>query len=144
MVTCLSVEFPNLVQKCQAISVYSNTGDIDETNNVLGSKGPTKKIVQSVSKHVSQGVTKLSVVLVAARIIVDLWSLIYNAVNLAKFEEDKLCTEATKLQISSKWRRNISLKKDIQNLVNEKAISLSLCVNCKQPAYFLEYILFLL
>ena len=44
------------------------------------------------------GVTKLSVVLAAVGIIVDLGSLIYNAINLAKFEKGKLCTEATKLQ----------------------------------------------
>ena len=93
-----SVEIPDLVQKCQAVSVYSNTGNINETNKVLSSQGPTKAIVQSVCKDVSQGVTKLSIVLVAAGIIVDLGSLIYNAINLAKFEKGKLCTVATKLQ----------------------------------------------
>lgn len=63
------------MQKCQAVSVYSNTGNINETNKVLSSQGPTKAIVQSICKDVSQGATKLSIVLVAAGIIVDLGSL---------------------------------------------------------------------
>ena len=47
---------------------------------------------------VSHGVTKLSVVLAAAGILFDIGCIIYNAVNLAKFEKGKLCTEAAKLQ----------------------------------------------
>ena len=50
-----SVEIPNLVQKCEALSFYSNTGNINETSKMLSPQGPTKTIVQSACKDVSQG-----------------------------------------------------------------------------------------
>ncbi|XP_062617140.1 apolipoprotein L3-like [Saccostrea cucullata] len=59
-------------------------------------------IFPSAMKNVSKGVTKLSTealsALAAVGIIIDLGSLIWNAVDMSKIEKGQLCAEAEKLQ----------------------------------------------
>ena len=91
----------NLVQSSQALAVYRIAGNADEVAKVMRLGTALDDIIPSALKDVSKGVSKLSTealsVLAAVGIIIDLGSLIYNAVDLAKIEKGKLCSEAEKL-----------------------------------------------
>lgn len=91
----------NLVKSSQATAVYRITGNADEVARMLSLGTALDDIVPSALKDVSKGVTKLSTealsVIAAVGIIIDLGSLIWNAVDLAKIEQGKLCAEAEKL-----------------------------------------------
>lgn len=92
----------NLVNNSKAVDVYRITGNVDEVARVLSIGTALDDIVPSALKDVSKGVTKLSTealsVLAAIGIVIDLGSLIWNAVDLSKFNKGQLCSEAKKLQ----------------------------------------------
>lgn len=92
----------NLVNNSKAVDVYRITGNVDEVARVLSIGTALDDIVPSALKDVSKGVTKLSTealsVLAAIGIVIDLGSLIWNAVDLSKFNKGQLCSEAEKLQ----------------------------------------------
>ncbi|XP_052674987.1 apolipoprotein L3-like [Crassostrea angulata] len=92
----------NLVNNSKAVDVYRITGNVDEVARVLSIGTALDDIVPSALKDVSKGVTKLSTealsVLAALGIVIDLGSLIWNAVDLSKINKGQLCSEAKKLQ----------------------------------------------
>ncbi|XP_056008129.1 apolipoprotein L3-like [Ostrea edulis] len=91
-----------LVVNSRAADVYRIAGNTDEVARILSLSSELGDLVPSAMKDVSKGAAKLSAealsVLVAIGIVIDLGSLIYNAVDLSKMEKGKLCSEAEKLE----------------------------------------------
>ncbi|XP_056008125.1 apolipoprotein L3-like [Ostrea edulis] len=91
-----------LVINSRAADVYRIAGNTDEVARILSLSSELGDLVPSAMKDVSKGAAKLSAealsVLVAIGIVIDLGSLIYNAVDLSKMEKGKLCSEAEKLE----------------------------------------------
>ncbi|XP_061182541.1 apolipoprotein L3-like [Saccostrea echinata] len=92
----------NLVTTSIAVDVYRITGNADEVARVLSLGAALDDIVPSALKDVSKGVTKLSTealsAMAAIGLIIDLGSLIWNAVDLSKIQQGQLCAEAEKFQ----------------------------------------------
>ncbi|XP_062606254.1 apolipoprotein L3-like [Saccostrea cucullata] len=92
----------DLVEKTSALGVHRITGNADEVARLLRLGTALDDIAPTAAKSVSKGVTKLSTealsTLAAIGIIIDLGSLIWNAVDLSKIEKGQLCAEAEKLQ----------------------------------------------
>ncbi|XP_048753828.2 apolipoprotein L3-like isoform X2 [Ostrea edulis] len=91
-----------LVINSRAADVYRIAGNTDEVARILSLSSELGDLVPSAMKDVSKGAAKLSAealsVLAAIGIVIDLGSLIYNAVDLSKMEKGKLCSEAEKLE----------------------------------------------
>nr|XP_022335914.1 uncharacterized protein LOC111132404 [Crassostrea virginica] len=112
----------NLVQSSQALAVYRITGNVDEVAKVMRLATALDDIVPSALKDVSKGVSKLSTealsVLAAVGIIIDLGSLISNAVDLADIEKGKLCSEAEKfMEVIEQMEREYTVLKDCINQI---------------------------
>ncbi|XP_048753821.2 apolipoprotein L3-like isoform X1 [Ostrea edulis] len=92
----------DLVVNSRAADVYRRTGNADEVDRILSLSSELGDLLPSEMKDVSKGAAKLSAealsVVAAIGIVIDLGSLIHNAVDLSKMEKGKLCSEAKKLE----------------------------------------------
>lgn len=109
-----------LVKSSQETAVFRITDNADEVERMLSLGTALEDIVPSALKDVSREVSKLSTdalsVIAAVGILIDLGSLISNAVDLAKIEKGQLCAEAEKLdKVIQKMQHEYDVLKEYFN-----------------------------